>query len=223
MHLHAPVKEEVIRDTAKKFIGIIDQLPPIRCAVKRQWRKREIYYLDILEISEQDVLFKVGCQAGTYIRKYCTDWSEKMGVGGHMAELVRTKAGPFKDNTWVTLHDLKDAYEIWKEGDEKAIRKIIKPVEFAVSHISKVWVSDNAVDSICHGADLSTPGISQLHDNINQGEVIAVMTLKNELVCLGEAMMNSQNMYGQEKGIAIKTKKVFMERGTYKKFVKPKE
>jgi H/ACA ribonucleoprotein complex subunit 4 len=220
MHLHDSVPEEKIRETVKEFTGTITQLPPIKSAVKRQERERTIYYFNILEIKEQDVLFKVGCEAGTYIRKICHDFGQKLGVGAHMAELVRTKAGPFNDESWVTLHDLKDAYELWKEGDDSQIRRVIQPVEFAVSHLPKIWVADGAVDTICHGANLSTPGIAKLHSNINQDDTVAVMTLKDELICLGEAKMNSQNMFGQERGIAVKTKKVFMDRGTYPKFKK---
>ena len=76
-------------------------------------------------VSRQDLLIKVGCQAGTYIRKLAHDIGQKLGCGAHMAELVRTKAGPFNYHNWASLQDLKDAYEMWKEGDEKEIRKII--------------------------------------------------------------------------------------------------
>ena len=119
LYLHDDVPEETIKKTFKEFLGKIEQLPPKKSAVKRQWRTREIYYLDILEIDGRRVLFRVGCQAGTYIRKLCTDVSAKMGTKGHMQELVRTKVGLFTDEQWVSLHDLKDAYALWKEGDEK--------------------------------------------------------------------------------------------------------
>jgi len=71
MHLHNAVDPELIKETAKKFVGKIKQLPPIKSAVKRQWRFRTVYYFDMLEISEdnKDILFKLGCEAGTYVRK----------------------------------------------------------------------------------------------------------------------------------------------------------
>lgn len=221
MHLHDKVNEENIKEIFNDFIGEIEQLPPIKSAVKRQWRKRTIYYLDILEIKGQDVLFKVGCQAGTYIRKLVHDMGEKLGIGAHMAELVRTKAGPFGYESWISLQDLKDAYAFWKgNGEEEKIRDAIQSPEVAVSHLPKIWGTDSCVDTLAHGADLSVPGISKLHAGINQGEMVAVMTLKDELVCLGEALMNSQNMIMQEKGVAVKSKKIFYERGIYPKFVK---
>lgn len=220
MHLHKEVDEKEIKKTAKEFIGEIEQLPPIRSAVKRQLRTREVYYLEILEIDGQDVLFRIGCQAGTYIRKIAHDWGEKLKVGAHMAELIRTKAGPFTDKDMVTLHDLKDAYENYKDGNEKDLKKILLPLEKAVDHLKKVWVLDTTVDSLCHGALLSVPGISKLDSDINVNDPIAIMTLKDELVALSIAKMNAQNILKQEKGVAAGNLKVFMERNTYPKFKK---
>jgi len=71
MYIHKKVSQAKIQKAMKMFIGKITQLPPIKSAVKRQERQREIYYLEILEIKGQNVLFKVGCEAGTYIRKLC--------------------------------------------------------------------------------------------------------------------------------------------------------
>ena len=48
-----------------------------------------------IEIDGQDVLFRVGCQAGTYIRKLCHDIGTALGTGAHMAQLRRTKAAGF--------------------------------------------------------------------------------------------------------------------------------
>ena len=52
MHIHKDVPEEKIRQAASEMVGKITQLPPIRSAVKRQLREREIYYLEILEINK---------------------------------------------------------------------------------------------------------------------------------------------------------------------------
>src|SRR3989344_1273100 len=49
MHLHKKIEDDLIYKTAEEFVGKIKQLPPIRSAVKRQLRTREIYYLKILE------------------------------------------------------------------------------------------------------------------------------------------------------------------------------
>ncbi len=217
MHVHDEVKEEKLRKVIKGFIGKIRQIPPIKSAVKRVERTREIYYLDIMEIEDRDVLFKVGCEAGTYIRKLCDDIGKKLGCGAHMASLRRTRAGPFDEGTIVTLHDLKDAYWYWKnEKDESRIRKCIQPVENAVAHFPKAWVLDNAVDSLCHGSDLKVPGISKL-ENFEKDQSVAVLTLKGELIAIGRAQMVYNKIMKEEKGVAVRIDKVFMKPGTYKK------
>ena len=146
----------------------------------------------------------------------CDDFGKRLGTGAHMQELIRTKAGPFKVENSFTLHDLKDAFTLYKnEGNEKEIRKLILPVESGVEHLNKIWVFDGAVNNLCHGSDLYSPGVVKLHKNIERGDLVAVMTLKNELVCLGIAESNSDVLLKNGKGLIAKTKKVFMERNTY--------
>jgi len=217
MYLHKPVDEKEIYKTAEKFTGKIKQLPPVKSAIKRRLRTREIYYLNILEIENQEVLFQIGCEAGFYVRKFCHDFGQELKTGAHMQQLIRTKAGPFTDKNWHSLHDLKDAYEFYKEGDKKELREIILPIEEAVKHLPKIWVVDNAVDTVCHGASLSIPGISKLN-NFNKNETIAIMTLKDELIALGDSILDSNEVMKKEKGLVVKTTKVFMERNVYPKF-----
>jgi H/ACA ribonucleoprotein complex subunit 4 len=220
MHLHDDHQEYHIRKIMSSFVGTINQLPPIKSAVKRQLRQRKIYYIKIHDVIGKDVLYTVGCQAGTYIRKLCHDMGQKIGSGGHMAQLIRTKAGPFHlEDSW-TLQDLKDAYHFYKtENNEKLLRKIILPIEEAVKDLPKIWVMDTTVDSICHGSDLALPGICKYQSGIKENDTVAVFTLKEELVCIGSSRMSSELMSGK-KGRVIKTEKVFMEIGTYPRYSK---
>jgi H/ACA ribonucleoprotein complex subunit 4 len=217
MHLHKEVEESLLKKTLKEFTGKIKQKPPLKSAVKRVERYREIYYLEILEIKNKDVLFRVGCEAGTYIRKLIHDIGKKLEVGAHMAELRRTKAGPFNENmNLITLQDLADAYYFYKdENNEKFIRYCIQPIETAVQHLPKIWVLDTTVDPLCHGSDLKIPGISKLDSGIEPDQVIAVLTLKNELIATGIAKLTSKKMIENEKGVAVLTHKVFMKPDLY--------
>ena len=150
----------------------------------------------------------------------CDDFGKSLNTKAHMQELVRTRVCNFYSDDWVTLHDLKDAYEYYKEGDESHLKKIIQPYEQAVSHLKKIYLNDNAIDTICHGAFLSVPGIVKLDSDIDVNDTVALFTLKNELVAVGKAKMNSQNILKQEKGIAVTDNKVFMEPNIYPKFKK---
>jgi H/ACA ribonucleoprotein complex subunit 4 len=216
MHIHKLVPEDEIRKACRDFIGEITQLPPKLSSVKRVKRKRTIYYFDILEIDGQDVLFKMGSQAGTYVRRICDDVGKKLGVGAHMSELVRTKSGPLNIDFSVSLQDLEDAFYFYKkEGNEKFLRHCVKPVEFAVSHLPKIYVLDSSVDTLCRGAPLHIPGISMLDSGINKDDKIAVMTLKEELVCLAVAEISSDQIMKQERGLAAISERVLMDCGVY--------
>ncbi len=218
MHVHADLPPQKIESVMRRFIGRITQLPPVKSAVVRRLRERTVYYMETLDVKGRDVLFRVGCEAGTYIRKLVHDFGKELGCGAHMAQLVRTKAGPFTGNDWVTLQDLEDAIGYWREeGNDKFLRRCIQPVERAVEHLPKIWVQDSAVDTLAHGASLSVPGIAELQSGIAKGDLIAVMTLKDELVSLGTAQISSEDIMAKEKGIAVKTLKVFMPRGVYPK------
>ncbi len=219
MHLHEEIPKGKIIDTMKSYVGKIKQLPPLKSAVKRQTRTRNIYYIEIIEIDGRDVLFKVGCEAGTYIRKLCFDIGKSLKTNAHMAELRRTKAGPFDETTLATLQELQDAFVFYKEGDEKQIRKCMQPVENAVKHLPKIWVTDYTVNSLCHGAALHIPGISKLN-NMEEDDMIALLTLKDELIALATAKMNSKDIMEKEKGVAAVVDAVFMEPGTYPRMIK---
>jgi len=217
-HIHKEVSDSKIKKAFEELTGKIMQLPPIKSAVKRQIRERTVYYADILEIDGQDVLFKMGCEAGTYVRKWVHDLGKLLGTGAHMSELIRTKAGPFNDKEMVTLQDLDDAYWYWKnEKNEKFIRHCIQPVEKGIAHLPRIWLLDSAIDSVCHGALLNAPGVSQFESGIAIGELVALLSLKGELVAIAKAKMFSEQILEADRGTVAKTERVFMLPGTYPK------
>jgi len=220
MHLHSKVDEAVLRKTVVDFVGKIKQTPPVKSAVARIPREREIYFFDILEISEdgRDVLFHVGCEAGTYIRKLCHDIGRALGTGANMTELRRIKAGQFTEQKSNSLTKIKDAYEFWKEsGDDKALRDILLPVEYAILHVKRIFIKDSAVYAICNGSPLYPAGITRLQRGIVRGETVALYTLKEELVALGIAKKTSEEMSKAKRGAVVRTDRVFMKKGVYPK------
>ena len=216
MQLHADVPEQTVRQVLNEFVGEIYQKPPLRASVKREPRKRFIYRLDVHEIDGRTVLFTCSCQAGTYIRKLCSDIGEVLVCGAHMRELRRTRAGPFtEENGLVSLHELSAAQSELEAGNAEPLRAIIKPMEIALGSIPRIDIRDSAVDAICHGADLAVPGIVKLDSMIEKNKSLALFTLKGEAVALGRALMTSREILDQERGVAAKTERVLMDRGTY--------
>jgi H/ACA ribonucleoprotein complex subunit 4 len=113
--------------------------------------------------------------------------------------------------------EVKDAYEFWKEGDDRLLRKILIPVEYAIPHVKKVFIKDSAVYSVCNGAPIYPKGLVRVQEDILRGDTVAVYSLKEELVVLGIAKSTSEEMVKAKRGISIRTDRVFMEKGVYPK------
>jgi len=225
MKLHADMPVDRVKGVLGEFQGQIYQRPPIRASVKRSVRTRRIYYLDFLEIDGRNVLFKVACEAGTYIRKLVHDMGEVLGCGAHMHELRRTRAGPFvEDQGIVTLHDVSYLFSRWQEtGDENLLKSFIQPMERSLEMLPKILIRDSAVDAVCHGAHLTAPGVTSLETEITKGATVAVFTLKGEAVALATANASTEEIVKMDHGIVARNGRVLMPRGTYPKVWRSKQ
>jgi H/ACA ribonucleoprotein complex subunit 4 len=219
MHLHREVGQKVVLDAMKSFVGRNVQLPPLRSHVKRQEREREVYYIKPLELDGKDVLFTVGCEAGTYIRRLCDDIGKELGVGAHMQELRRTKAGPFsEDMGLVTLQRLKEVHTKWKDTQKEGVlTSVIQPIERSVTHLPHIWITEPTVDSVCHGATLKVPGVAKLHDDVSAGSNVALISPANELVAVGLATMDADDISSSNQGVVATLERVVMRPGTYQR------
>ena len=107
------LNESMLHDATKKFIGEIEQLPPMYSAIKKDGvalyelarrgevvelkpRKIVIQSFEITNIDLPIVHFKVVCSTGTYIRSLANDYGAALGCGGYLASLCRTRIGQFK-------------------------------------------------------------------------------------------------------------------------------
>ena len=218
MKLHADVSENRVKEVLREFEDLIYQRPPLRASVKRQLRTRRIYYQDFLEKEQRNVLFRVGCEGGTYIRKLCYDIGEVLGCGAHMQELRRARAGPFVEEDAVTLHDVAYWSMMWREkGDGELLKRFIQPMEKALALIPKIYVRDSAVDAVCYGARLTAPGVLSLETGIAKDSLVAIYTLKGEAVALARAAADSEDIVRSNHGVVADTKRVLMPRDTYPK------
>ncbi len=118
------IDDDKIIACLKSFIGKQEQKPPLYSAIKIKGKKLYEYarsgenvevptrvvtidYIDVLEIKENLIKFKVGCSKGTYIRPLCFDIAAKLGYPGHMQDLIRTKSGKFALNDCFTLEEIE--------------------------------------------------------------------------------------------------------------------
>jgi H/ACA ribonucleoprotein complex subunit 4 len=216
MKLHNDVDKKKILEVCNSFIGKVSQFPPVRSAVKRVRRKREIYYLDVLQIKKRDVLFQVGCESGTYVRTLCVDIGKRLKMGAHLAKLRRTRVGLLQEENSVNLQDLKDAHTFWKEENiEKEIRSMIFPMEKLMDHLPKIVIRDSAVDALCHGASLAVPGVVEIDSDIKKGDLAGVLTLKGEGVALVKILMSTEEIIQKDSGVCANLERVLMNKGTY--------
>jgi H/ACA ribonucleoprotein complex subunit 4 len=222
MTLHGEVARERVREVLDEFVGEIFQRPPVRAAVRRDLRTRKVYYVRDLEINGREVLFRVGCQAGTYIRKLVYDVGEVLQVGAHMRELRRTRAGSFTEKESFSLYDVLELSQSSDDGREELARRIVVPMESAFQHVRQIHLRDSAVSSICHGADLAVPGIVRVSEGILPRMSVALFTLKGELVALAKALMSTEQMMKDDHGLAAKTVRVIMPVDTYPRMWKSK-
>ena len=106
------ITEEQILETLQRFVGEIDQIPPIFSAIKvdgeraynlaraneevtMKSRKTTIHYIQNVEVSLPFIIFTVGCSKGTYIRSLAHDIGQELGVGAYLSNLRRTKIGDY--------------------------------------------------------------------------------------------------------------------------------
>ena len=149
------VSEEKVREAIMSFVGPYDQIPPMYSALKvngkklyelaragkeveRQARHVDLPSIEILEIRLPVVKFRVECSKGTYIRSLCADIGGKLGCGGTMQSLVRTRVGEFRLADALTLAQLQEL------RDTDRLEEALLPTDrifadFHAVHVEEKW------------------------------------------------------------------------------------
>ena len=140
------------------FRGDISQIPPMYSALKRDGQplyklaragevvEREprsvtIARLDLLDCEAEQARLAVDCSKGTYIRTLVEDIGQRLGCGAHVAELRRTKAGPFDLSRTVTLEELE---RVHAEGGNEAVDQFLHPVDSGLQHWPLLQFSEHS-------------------------------------------------------------------------------
>lgn len=145
------VSEEEVRQAIMSFCGVYHQIPPMYSALKVDGKKlyelaragkeverkaREVFLheIEILEMELPVVKLRVTCSKGTYIRTLCADIGAKLGCGGTMKSLQRTRVGSFGIEKAVTLDQLEAL------RDEGRLEQLLFPVDSAFAGCPKLHV-----------------------------------------------------------------------------------
>lgn len=149
------VSEEEVHKAVMSFVGDYEQVPPMYSALKingkklyelaregkeveRKARPVRILEIEILDMQLPVVKMRVACSKGTYIRTLCADIGEKLGCGGTMKSLVRSKVSEFILDEALTLGQLQ------KLKDEGRLLEAVMPVdgcfaECPALHVKEQW------------------------------------------------------------------------------------
>ena len=156
--------EAAVREAMKRFVGEIVQVPPMYSALKRdgkplyeyaragqvverEGRQVTILALEMLACALPDVMFRVTCSKGTYVRTLAEDIGEALGCGAHLVMLRRTGVGALTLENAVTLDALSDA-------DEPARDAWLQPVDALLSTFPAVTLDGEAARRFLHGQRL---------------------------------------------------------------------
>ncbi|WP_339461641.1 tRNA pseudouridine(55) synthase TruB [Pseudomonas sp. EA_105y_Pfl2_R69] len=141
-----------------RFRGEISQIPPMYSALKRDGQplyklaragevvEREprsvtIARLELLGCEAGQARLAVDCSKGTYIRTLVEDIGQLLGCGAHVAELRRTKAGPFDLSRTVTLEELE---RVHGEGGNEAVDQFLLPADSGLQHWPLLQFSEHS-------------------------------------------------------------------------------
>lgn len=156
------VTEEEVSRACLSFLGDYDQIPPMYSALKvdgkklyelaragkeveRKARRVRILELEILEMRLPVVKLRVVCSKGTYIRTLCSDIGQKLGCGGAMQSLQRTKAGRFRLEDALTLGDIQQL------KDSGELERVVQPVDSLFEETPALHVTAEAARLLENG------------------------------------------------------------------------
>ncbi len=159
--------EDDVRAAVLSFVGGYDQIPPMYSArkvngkklyelaragveVERRAVRVDIPSIEIEKIDLPEVVFTVRCSKGTYIRALCSDIGDRLGCGGCMKSLTRTRVGTFEIEESRTLLQIEEA--VLGAGPEEGLRGLLHSVPSMFPDTARAAVSEEA-DRLLHNGN----------------------------------------------------------------------
>ena len=172
------VTERDIDQTLEKFLGVIEQIPPMYSSVKVKGKKlyeyarnneeverpvrhvliKNIYRTSKLTFQNNQCHFEieVSCGKGTYIRTLATDIGKKLGYPAHMSRLTRVSSGGFQIDKSFKLKQIKDMHE------HDSLQDKLFPIEYGLKGLQEIEINDEAFKKrILNGQKFNVRDIDQ--------------------------------------------------------------
>lgn len=162
--------EREVRQAVMSFVGDYSQIPPMYSALKvggkrlyelaragveveRQARQVQILSIEIEEICLPRVTMRVACSKGTYIRTLCHDIGQKLGCGGCMESLLRTRSGRFYLEESLTLAQVEEL------RDRQQLDGVLFPVDRVFEDCPALTMKEEG-DRLVHNGNPFDPGLA---------------------------------------------------------------
>lgn len=194
--------DDDVEKALRALTGDIEQVPPMYSAKKQQGRKLyelarrgEVVHRDPIKVCIHefhairsggkmikdnldgtfDLAARVVCSSGTYVRTLAEDFGKRLGTGAHLAELRRTRVGPFDLTHAISLDDFKVRFA------DDALGTLLVPPSTALSHMPLLHLSDDDERKARHGMEVSAEGTDW-----TDGTQVRMCNKNDELIAIGE-------------------------------------
>lgn len=164
------ITREQVEAVLARFVGEIEQIPPMHSAIKIQGqplyklahqgieverapRRVTIFTINLLRLDGDELEFRVHCSKGTYIRTLAEDIGQALGPGAHLSQLRRTAVGPFVEESAVTLASI----ETRAQEDVDGLVELLVPMEQALDHWPAVHLTDTTAYYVRQGQPVMVP------------------------------------------------------------------
>jgi tRNA pseudouridine55 synthase len=216
------ITEEQVREVLAGFQGEQQQIPPMYSAKKQNGvplyklarngitteRKPvtlQIYSIDFLKKEDIQVIFRVKCSAGTYIRTLCHDVGETLGCGAHMSQLVREQVGQFDVQSSLTIEELSQAQE-----DGTLAQKLLE-TEAVLDFLPEIKVTPSYAESIAHGKPLTKSVVMETPEHFRPGMNLRVTGADGRIAAIVDPMVDEEGFQKLDpRDTAFKLKRVLV-------------
>ena len=187
------------------FRGVIEQIPPMFSALKRQGqrlytlarqgidverqpRRVQIFRLHMLEYTAASLSLEVECSSGTYIRVLADDIGIRLGCGAHLSALVRTTIGPFPLSQALPLTALEEAVrqDRWLHH--------VTPLSAAVTTFPALILTAAAAKGLGHGVAPTRLGIARQLGTFEAEDTVALLGPDEALLAMGSASCSAAKL-----------------------------
>ncbi len=164
-----PIDASKIEQAMQRFRGPIEQVPPMYSALKHQGqplyklaregkvverapRPVTIHQLESLDWEPPDLVFRVRCSKGTYIRTLAEDLAQALGSCAHLRALRRLAVSPFDGAAMVTLEELEARVEAGQP------ESLLLPVDAGLQSWPIIELEEASATRFSHGNPVEAPG-----------------------------------------------------------------